>query len=89
MFSNKGNRRGPSSDKRQLRLPWSDRYPPSSGNHQREKGAKTIEALVRTVSFSRLGKPEDIAGAVAILASNKDPFITGQALSVSGGLTMC
>jgi len=53
-----------------------------------EKGTKIIEALVRTVSFSRSGKPEGIAGAVAILASDKDPFITGQALSVSGGLAM-
>jgi len=36
-----------------------------------------------------LGKPEDIAGAVDFLASDEASFITGQTLSVSGGLTMC
>ena len=36
----------------------------------------------------RLGKPEDIPGAVLFLASGDADFITGQTLSVSGGLTM-
>jgi 2-hydroxycyclohexanecarboxyl-CoA dehydrogenase len=36
----------------------------------------------------RLGRPEDIAPAVAFLASEEAGFITGQTLSVSGGLTM-
>ena len=55
----------------------------------RETGAKIIEAMVKAVPFRRLGKPEDIAGAVAFLASDEASFITGQTLSVSGGLTMC
>jgi 2-hydroxycyclohexanecarboxyl-CoA dehydrogenase len=36
----------------------------------------------------RLGEPEDVAAAVAFLASEQAAFITGQTLSVSGGLTM-
>jgi 2-hydroxycyclohexanecarboxyl-CoA dehydrogenase len=36
----------------------------------------------------RLARPQDIAGAVAFLASDRAEFITGQTLSVSGGLTM-
>jgi 2-hydroxycyclohexanecarboxyl-CoA dehydrogenase len=54
-----------------------------------EAGAKIIDAMVKAVPFRRLGKPEDIAGAVAFLASDDAAFITGQTLSVSGGLTMC
>jgi 2-hydroxycyclohexanecarboxyl-CoA dehydrogenase len=54
-----------------------------------ETGAKIIEAMVKVVPFRRLGKPEDISGAVAFLASEEAAFITGQTLSVSGGLTMC
>jgi 2-hydroxycyclohexanecarboxyl-CoA dehydrogenase len=38
--------------------------------------------------MGRLGEPEDVAGAVAFLASDAAGFITGQTLSVSGGLTM-
>jgi 2-hydroxycyclohexanecarboxyl-CoA dehydrogenase len=54
-----------------------------------ETGAKIIEAMTNAVPFRRLAKPEDLAGAVAFLASDEAAFITGQTLSVSGGLTMC
>jgi 2-hydroxycyclohexanecarboxyl-CoA dehydrogenase len=54
-----------------------------------ETGAKIIEAMVKAVPFRRLAKPDDIAGAVTFLASDEASFITGQTLSVSGGLTMC
>src|SRR5438270_864006 len=50
--------------------------------------ARTIEAMVRAVPMRRLGQPEDVAAAVAFLASERAGFITGQTLSVSGGLTM-
>ncbi|HTU08761.1 MAG TPA: SDR family oxidoreductase, partial [Trebonia sp.] len=40
------------------------------------------------VPMRRLGQPADIAPAVVFLASDGAAFITGQALSVSGGLTM-
>jgi 2-hydroxycyclohexanecarboxyl-CoA dehydrogenase len=49
---------------------------------------KLREAFRRAVPIGRLGKPDDIAGAVLFLASDDAGFITGQTLSVSGGLTM-
>jgi len=53
-----------------------------------EQGAKVIEAMRRAVPMKRLGTPEDVAAAVAFFASEQAGFITGQTLSVSGGLTM-
>jgi 2-hydroxycyclohexanecarboxyl-CoA dehydrogenase len=53
-----------------------------------EGGAKMVEALRRAVPMRRLGRPEDVAAAVAFLVSEKAGYITGQTLSVSGGLTM-
>jgi 2-hydroxycyclohexanecarboxyl-CoA dehydrogenase len=53
-----------------------------------ERGAKLVDALTRAVPMRRLGEPEDVAAAVAFLASERSGFITGQTLSVSGGLTM-
>lgn len=49
---------------------------------------KVVAALTRAVPMRRLGRPEDIGPAVAFLASDDAAFITGQTLSVSGGLTM-
>ena len=49
---------------------------------------KLIEALKRAVPFGRIGEPDEIAAAVAFLASDDAAFVTGQTLSVSGGLTM-
>jgi 2-hydroxycyclohexanecarboxyl-CoA dehydrogenase len=49
---------------------------------------RTREALARAVPLRRVGTPQDIAPAVAFLASDRAGFITGQTLSVSGGLTM-
>ncbi|MEE2777613.1 MAG: SDR family oxidoreductase [Acidobacteriota bacterium] len=51
-------------------------------------GDKVIHAMVRGVPMRRLGKPADVAPAVAFLASEEAGYITGQTLSVSGGLTM-
>ena len=53
-----------------------------------ETAARTLDALRRAVPMRRLGQPRDIASAVAFLASDGAAFITGQTLSVSGGLTM-
>jgi 2-hydroxycyclohexanecarboxyl-CoA dehydrogenase len=47
-----------------------------------------IDSLKRGIPMKRLGRPDDVAGAVAFLASDDAGFITGQTLSVSGGLTM-
>jgi 2-hydroxycyclohexanecarboxyl-CoA dehydrogenase len=46
------------------------------------------EALLRAIPFRRLAKPEDIAGAVLYFAGPTSDYVTGQVLSVSGGLTM-
>jgi 2-hydroxycyclohexanecarboxyl-CoA dehydrogenase len=42
----------------------------------------------RSIPLRRLGEPADIAAAVAFFASPDADFVTGQVLSVSGGLTM-
>jgi 2-hydroxycyclohexanecarboxyl-CoA dehydrogenase len=52
------------------------------------EGERLIASLTRAVPMRRLGEPEDVAAAVAFLASERAGFITGQTLSVSGGLTM-
>ena len=46
------------------------------------------QALVRAIPFRRLAQPEDVAGTVAFYASEEAAYITGQTVSVSGGLTM-
>ncbi len=51
-------------------------------------GPKLAEALERAIPMRRIGEPADVAHAVAFLASDGAAYITGQALSVSGGLTM-
>jgi len=43
---------------------------------------------VRAIPMKRVGQPDDIPGLVAFLASAEAGFITGQVISVSGGLTM-
>lgn len=52
------------------------------------QGARIIEAMQRAIPLRRLGTPEEVAAAVAFFASPDADFITGQVLSVSGGLTM-
>ncbi len=51
-------------------------------------GAKILEGLRRAIPMRRLGTPEDYPGIVAFLASDDAAYITGQTISVSGGLTM-
>ena len=53
-----------------------------------EAGSRMIDSLTRAIPMRRLGEPEDVAAAVAFLASDRAGFITGQTLSVSGGMTM-
>jgi len=53
-----------------------------------EAGQKLVAALERAIPMRRLGQPEDYPGLVAFLASSDADFITGQTISVSGGLTM-
>lgn len=49
---------------------------------------KVKEALTKAVPFRRLGKPEEVANAILFFASDRAAYVTGQVLSVSGGLTM-
>lgn len=49
---------------------------------------KLREAFVRAIPLGRLGQPQDLAAAIAFFASDDAGFITGQVISVSGGLTM-
>ncbi len=49
---------------------------------------KLMEAFRRSIPLGRIGQPEDLPGAIAFFASDHAGFITGQVLSVSGGLTM-
>lgn len=57
-----------------------------------KKGArnpeKLDEAFRRAIPLGRLGEPDDLHGAICFLASDDAAFITGQVISVSGGLTM-
>lgn len=55
---------------------------------QSEQTAKIIEAVTKATPFRRPANPEEIAEAVLFLTSPAADFITGQTLSVSGGLTM-
>lgn len=53
-----------------------------------EYNAGIAEALIKAIPFRRLAQPEDIANAVAFLSSEEANYITGQVLSVNGGLAM-
>jgi 2-hydroxycyclohexanecarboxyl-CoA dehydrogenase len=54
----------------------------------REQMPKVMDAVTRAIPWGRVGTPEEVAEAVAFLASPAADYITGQTLSVSGGLTM-
>ncbi|NML31872.1 2-hydroxycyclohexanecarboxyl-CoA dehydrogenase [Paraburkholderia antibiotica] len=49
---------------------------------------KLLEAFQRSIPLGRIGQPGDLPGAITFFASDDAGFITGQVLSVSGGLTM-
>ena len=50
--------------------------------------AKLLEAFRSAIPLGRLGQPDDLAGMIAFFASDDASFVTGQVISVSGGLTM-
>jgi 2-hydroxycyclohexanecarboxyl-CoA dehydrogenase len=53
-----------------------------------EGNEKLIEAIVRSIPLKRTGVPDEIAAAICFFASLDATYITGQTLSVNGGLTM-
>lgn len=55
-----------------------------SGPH----GDKVMDAVAKSIPLGRIAEPGDIAGAIAFFLSPDADYITGQTLSVSGGLTM-
>jgi 2-hydroxycyclohexanecarboxyl-CoA dehydrogenase len=54
----------------------------------RHQDQSVIDKMVRLVTLKRVGQPSEVAAAAVFLASTEASFITGQVLSVSGGLTM-
>jgi len=58
-------------------------YAKGAGNPE-----KLVEAFRRSIPLGRIGTPDDLPGAIAFFASDQAGYITGQVLSVSGGLTM-
>jgi NAD(P)-dependent dehydrogenase (short-subunit alcohol dehydrogenase family) len=54
----------------------------------RDWDESAVANIVRQIPLSRLGQPSDVAGAVLFLVSPQAAFITGQTLSVNGGLFM-
>jgi 2-hydroxycyclohexanecarboxyl-CoA dehydrogenase len=58
-------------------------YKQGAGNPE-----KLMEAFTRSIPLGRIGQPDDLPGAIVFFASDDAAFVTGQVLSVSGGLTM-
>ena len=53
-----------------------------------EVGRKLVDTMVGSTALRRLGQPDEVAAAIAFLASDDASYVTGQALGVSGGLAM-
>jgi 2-hydroxycyclohexanecarboxyl-CoA dehydrogenase len=53
-----------------------------------ERGEKILAGMKRTIPLRRFATPDDIAGMVAFLCSDDAAYMTGQAISVDGGLVM-
>ena len=53
-----------------------------------EQNERLMAAIIRSIPLGRLGKPEEVARAVLFFASSDADYITGQTLSVNGGLSM-
>jgi 2-hydroxycyclohexanecarboxyl-CoA dehydrogenase len=47
-----------------------------------------LAKLARQIPLRRIGRPDDVAGLVAFLCTDRAGYITGQTVSASGGITM-
>ena len=56
--------------------------------HLGELGEKLVQGMIGGTAMRRIGQPEEVAAAVAFLASDDASYVTGQSLGVSGGLAM-
>ena len=56
--------------------------------HERTNTPEALEKLRQAIPLGRLGRPEDVAGCVAFLASEDAAYITGEIIAVNGGLRM-
>ena len=56
--------------------------------HEGEKGEQVTAAVIKAIPMRRLGEPEDVADVVAFFVSDDSRYMTGQVLSIDGGLTM-
>lgn len=54
----------------------------------RPSGDRIIEAMTRSIPLGRIAQPEDLSGVISFFLSPDAGYVTGQVLSVSGGLTM-
>jgi NAD(P)-dependent dehydrogenase (short-subunit alcohol dehydrogenase family) len=50
-----------------------------------KKDAAMVRAVISQTALGRIGEPDDVAGAVAMLVSSRSGWITGQIIEVSGG----
>jgi len=56
--------------------------------HERTNTPEALEKLRQAIPLGRLGRPEDVAGCVAFLASDDAAYITGEVIAINGGLRM-
>ena len=60
----------------------------SAPEHLGELGERLVKGMVGGTAMKRLGQPDEVAAAIAYLASDDASYVTGQSLGVSGGLAM-
>jgi 2-hydroxycyclohexanecarboxyl-CoA dehydrogenase len=67
-------------------LPGPIETPMLEENRKGPKGDEVVAAMAGATLLGRIGKPEEVAAAVAFLASDRASYITGETLGVSGGM---
>ena len=82
----RGNSRATSP--RELRVTGAGADRPPGRAARGEKGKKIMEAVANMIPMKRIGTPDDVANVVAFLVGEDSGYLTGQVISVDGGLTM-